>query len=405
MNEDFMPNPQMAASDILLPQFPLPGAFQIALVIHDCQVIDRAVTAIRNIVSRCQVTNLVVLQSNPATQEKDAKEWMEQYLVQNADKVKVRFGEQGFQQMLKTPSVDAVYIIVPTEEQLDYVLYALKADKHVLLKDPISTSYDEFMEQLNCAQRMGKFIQFSTMFVHHHRVKTFMDCVAYEKFGNIESINALLTFSYNDLHNVGVNFPLVAGMGCLRRLGRFCVLISALLLQRVGSRPISAQVKRALVSETGEPYSADCIVHFTQNRVLTFHVAYTLAPTRQVLDVRAHDRYASINDFVIPHPDGLSTYRIYDKEYNPVTGQLEVVRGEAIDVPSGPPQDVMMWRRFCEYSRSVEKGGWTSNPMADTARELTNVAIQTKRILITLDTSFRNGFTKEDLVIEDTDVH
>jgi hypothetical protein len=51
-----------------------------------------------------------------------------------------------------------------------------------------------------------------------------------------------------------------------------------------------------------------------------------------------------VQDFVIPHPDGLATYRIYQKVDD--HWQLEVVRGQMVDVPSGPPQDVMMWRDF-----------------------------------------------------------
>jgi hypothetical protein len=31
---------------------------------------------------------------------------------------------------------------------------------------------------------------------------------------------------------------------------------------------------------------------------------------------------------------------------------------QMVDVPSGPPQDVMMWRRFRDLSRSVDQEGW-----------------------------------------------
>jgi hypothetical protein len=66
-----------------------------------------------------------------------------------------------------------------------------------------------------------------------------------------------------------------------------------------------------------------------------------------------------MQDFVIPHPDELATYRI-SKGNGWVTGKLEVVRGQMVDVPSGPPQDVMMWR-FRDLSRSVDQEGWGAN--------------------------------------------
>jgi predicted dehydrogenase len=50
--------------------------------------------------------------------------------------------------------------------QQEYVLEALQSGKHVLLNDPVSTGMAEFLEQQKLAKKYGKFIQFSTMFVH-----------------------------------------------------------------------------------------------------------------------------------------------------------------------------------------------------------------------------------------------
>jgi hypothetical protein len=58
-----------------------------------------------------------------------------------------------------------------------------------------------------------------------------------------------------------------------------------------------------------------------------------------------------------------------------------------VDVPSGPPQDVMMWRRFRDLSRSVDQEGRQTGEV----QELTNVALQTKRIMNTLVESFKQA--------------
>lgn len=373
--------------------------FHIALVIHDYQATDRAIAAIKNPISFCRVTSLVILKTSADTKEQNdsqARDWLNLYQVQRPDEVDLRYGDEGFQELLKS-NVDAVYVIVPTESQRSYGIAILKAGKHVLLKDPVSTSFDSFRDQLDCARKVGKFIQFSTMFVHHHRVKTFLDCVLRENFGSIESIDTKLTVNFQDVEKVGVTLPLREGDGCIRRLGRYCVLISTLFLARVGSVPVSARVIKFQRTPEGEPLSADCVVHFSGNVVSTFHVAYSAAPTRQVIEVRAHENYAIMRDFVIPHPDGLSTYRIYQKAMDKVTGKLEVVRGQMVDVPSGPPQDVMMWRRFRDLCRSVDQEGWDARE--GEVRELTNVALQTKRIVNTLMESFKQG-ADSDVPIE-----
>jgi predicted dehydrogenase len=376
--------------------------FHIALVIHDYQATDRSIAAIANPISFCKVSSLVILNTTAETKEqKDAqgRDWLQLYHVQRPEEVDLKYGDEGFQELLKS-NVDAIYVIVPTESQRSYGIAVLEAGKHVLLKDPVSTSFDSFRDQLNCARKVGKFVQFSTMFVHHHRVKTFLDCVLRENFGTIESIDAKLTVNFQDVDQVGVTLPLREGDGCIRRLGRYCVLISTLFLARVGSVPISARVIKFEKTPEGEPLSADCVVHFSGNVVSTFHVAYSAAPTRQVIEVRAHENYAIMRDFVIPHPDGLSTYRIYQKAMDEVTGKLEVVSGQMVDVPSGPPQDVMMWRRFRDLSRSVDQEGWDARE--GEVRELTNVALQTKRIMNTLAESFKQGpYSDVPIEIED----
>lgn len=155
---------------------------------------------------------------------------------------------------------------MPRRHEREYVLAALKAGKHVLLKDPLSTSLHEFTEQLEFAKRYQKFIQFSTMFVHQYRVGRFMDRVIREqRFGRIHTINANLQLSYDDLDKVGKKFPLEGpGDGCIRVLGRFCVLVSVLIFSRIGSTVTSAQVLSTELGSLGECVAAKCVVHFTE---------------------------------------------------------------------------------------------------------------------------------------------
>jgi hypothetical protein len=270
------------------------------------------------------------------------------------------------------------------------VMQALKAKKHVLFYDRVSQPLHEFQEQLKWAFEVGRFLQSSTMFVHHHRVKVFLACVNNQTtFGNLQSIHAKLLVNYDDAARImGVEFPITKkGDGCVRRLGRYCVLISVLLLSRAGSQPVSASVEPQYENETDvEPTSAKGTVHFTDDRVVTFEVGYSSIPTRQVLEVHAPARYATMTDFVLPHRDGLATYRVYHKDLEPVSGKLEVVKAESLDVMSGPPQDVMMWRDFSLLCDAVERYGYGS-PQARGSRELANIANCTKKVLLALEES------------------
>lgn len=343
----------------------------------------RAVKAMSSPLCSCRFSHVLLLD---ATEESD-DEVLQRYHISQSG-VQLLRGVEGFGALLQT-NVEALYMFVPTALQRDYSNAALEARKHVLLNDPESTSLEDFRSQLSYAKKVQRFVNFPTMFVHQHRVISFLDCVSMEKFGSLESIDARLTVCFKDLHKVGVSLPLTQGQGCIQRLGRFCLLITTLIFttRTDDSRPISAQVSKCEFSDSGQPVSADCVVQFTRDRVLTFHVAYSPAPTRQVLEVRSRDRYATLTDFVIPHPDGLSTYRIYDKALNDKTGKVEVESGEALDVPRGPSQDVMMWRRFQELCRSIEQYGWEERAETRIARDITSVALQTKSCLIALGKS------------------
>ena len=149
--------------------------------------------------------------------------------------------------------------------QRDYVLAALKAKKHVLLNDPVSTSLPEFTEQQVYAKKYGKFIQFTTMFLHQYKVRSFIDDVLNRgSFGRIHTISSFVRLSFDDVEQVGVKFPLTPADGCIRVLGRFCVLLSTLFFSRVGSFAKSARVK--FIHDGDIALSAECVVKYSEVR-------------------------------------------------------------------------------------------------------------------------------------------
>lgn len=263
----------------------------------------------------------------------------------------------------------------------------------MLVNDPISTPLLEFKEQLDCAKKYGKFIQSSTMFVHQYRVQRFLNRVLQdENFGKITDVDASIQLSHHDVEKVGVKLPLRRQDGCIRVLGRYCVLVSTLFFNRLGSFAESARVNSFKIDEKkGTILSAECAVKYTDGRQLKFYVAYIPSATRQSIELKATTRYATMNDFVIEHPDGLATYRVYDRVAAP-DGNIHVSSGDSIDVAMGMGQERVMWRSFVNLGHKLdERGGWDDSEATAECRELTNVALQTKKILIALMESLEKG--------------
>lgn len=217
-------------------------------------------------------------------------------------------------------------------------------------------------------------------------------------------------------------------------IGEVLCSLSILLFTKLGSHPTSAQVHCVKVDErtvgyddddvdeaeedkkekpqkkarTPEPIGAQCTVKYSDDRKLTFSVAYsTASATRQKLEVRAGSTMATMSDFVFPHPDGLATYRVYEgvqkERVTESSGDIEVMHGEAIDIARGPTHDVVMWRKFAELSRTIDEAGWDDpdSPLTERVRELAEITLHTKTILNALMKSFEEGFIEVPLDQQD----
>jgi hypothetical protein len=158
------------------------------------------------------------------------------------------------------------------------------------------------------------------------------------------------------------------------------------ILARVGS-VLSARVIKFEKTPEGEPLSADCVVYFSGNVV---HISRCIfgGTTRQVIEVQAHENYAIMQDFVIPHPDGLATYRIYQKAVRSLASWKWWPDGGCAFRTSAGCHDVATISRSESLCRSGRVGRQTGE-----VQELTNVALQTKRIMNTLVESFKQGLT------------
>ena len=165
-----------------------------------------------------------------------------------------------------TNCFNSVGIRMSRRQQQKLVLAALKAGKHVMLRDPVSTPLSEFEEQLKYSKKYGKFVQFSTMFVHQYRVRRFMDRVLQQDFGFINQIDANLQVNYHHLPKYGVQRALTPQEGSIRVLARFCVLVSTLFFNRVGSFAKSVQVHSIEKSEDGVVTKAVGTVLYTEVR-------------------------------------------------------------------------------------------------------------------------------------------
>lgn len=93
-----------------------------------------------------------------------------------------------------------------------------------------------------------------------------MECVCSSTtFGEIQEVDTILMINLKDLkQHLNITFPLTAGQGCVRRVARYAVLITTLMLKSNKNKPIRAMIVNSDTDEkSGQPTSANCIIEFS----------------------------------------------------------------------------------------------------------------------------------------------
>jgi len=278
-------------------------------------------------------------------------------------------GENAYDQLLNsvtrtTPLINAVYIPLPTMLHERYVAKALRSGKHVLLEKPVAPSSKSYREMLHAASQNGKFLMDGTMFVHHPRTKHFVTSIP-----NPNRVTFNFTFDggsdflKNDIRLKKDGDP----MGCIGDLGWYCVRMGLLVFSSHdagmlvrddgdgGTFVTAVQVVRYEVNEEGVPYDADCLVHFSGNRVLSFHCSF-IHPLNQTVHISGTgSKYtATMTDPVLPRDGDVLSYTLVKQgliRYDEITTE-EV---NEIQIENSQVQEVCMWNNFARWARKVEQ--------------------------------------------------
>lgn len=79
-------------------------------------------------------------------------------------------GYDGYDRLLTSDLIDAVYIALPNSQHADYAVRALRAGKHVLVEKPLATTEAECAAIIDAAREGGAFVL--TAYRLHHEPGT-----------------------------------------------------------------------------------------------------------------------------------------------------------------------------------------------------------------------------------------
>ncbi|KAL3797391.1 hypothetical protein HJC23_010517 [Cyclotella cryptica] len=249
-------------------------------------------------------------------------------------------GDAAYSNLIRDKSCDAVYVPLPTKLHKQYVISALDSGKHVLLEKPVANSADEYRQMLVAASKKA-FVKSIPNPTRVHFNFTFDGDINFHQ-------NDIRTKKDGDF------------MGCIGDLGWYCARMGLLVFSGADAGNLKGlvtdvQTTRYELNDDGVPMVAECIVHFTDNRVLSFHCSF-VHPLNQTVQISASgSEYTAIEtDAILPFVGDKLTFTLVKQN---LTQFDEIVTADpkVVECDNTMVQEVCMWSHFNEWARMIEQ--------------------------------------------------
>ncbi|MBK1829943.1 Gfo/Idh/MocA family oxidoreductase [Verrucomicrobiaceae bacterium R5-34] len=119
-----------------------------------------------------------------------AKEWQKKYGFKDSG----IYNYDNFDEVIKNPDIDVVYLVLPNSMHKEFTLRAAKAGKHVYVEKPMATSPEECREMIDACDKAGVKlgVAYRLQFEPHH--KEMIRFAKDKTFGNVRHMDAGFCF-------------------------------------------------------------------------------------------------------------------------------------------------------------------------------------------------------------------
>ncbi|MDG1511501.1 MAG: Gfo/Idh/MocA family oxidoreductase [Mariniblastus sp.] len=302
---------------------------------------------------------------------------------------------EGYQSLLDSPEIDAVYIPLPTGMRREWVIKAAEAGKHVLCEKPCASSYADLQEMVAACRNNNVQFMDGIMYMHGERLDSIRNAID-TKIGKIKRIATQFSFFGDqefDEGNIRTNSELEP-FGCLGDLGWYTIrfalwAMNYQLPKQVYGRMISAYKRED--SPNSVPMEIECGMQFEDGVTSSFYNSF-LTGHQQWAHVSGTEGSVYVPDFVLPFEGTEAKHSIYKPEFTVsdcdfamVENREDVVVEEAGNSASNS-QESNLFRNFAEIAMS----GQTEDHWGE-------AALMTQRVMDACKKSAENGGVAIDL--------
>ena len=244
----------------------------------------------------------------------------------NKDKAEAFKEEFGFEkaygsydELIADPEVEAVYIPLPNDLHLKWVLAALENKKHVLCEKPLALNADEARKMYETAEKNGVYLMEAYAYLHSPYVESLLNDVKSGIIGDVDYIeSAFITQGYKEDFRLHKEF----GGGAMYDLGCYC---TTMILTLTGSKPEFVKAV-AEFTDLGVDQNTSAIIRLENGVRASLNVGmmFSAGSNSRFDRLYIHGSKGCIKSDVEYNQQGRVSYRI-------ITGDGETVR--SVDVP------------------------------------------------------------------------
>jgi hypothetical protein len=135
---------------------------------------------------------------------------------------------KGYEEIIKSDDVDAMYIPLPPALHYIWAKMALECGKHVLVEKPSTTSFDNTLKLEEIARKNNLALHENYMFIFHNQISAVDEIIKSGEIGNPRLIRISFGFPMRDANDFRYNKDL--GGGALIDAGGYTLKYAAHLL-------------------------------------------------------------------------------------------------------------------------------------------------------------------------------
>ena len=180
-----------------------------------------------------------------------------------------------YQDLLKDPEINAVYIPLPNHLHKVWTIRAAEAGKHILCEKPLALDADECLEMIDAAKANDVILMESFMYRYHPRILSTVEMIRSGAIGELKTIDAGFTFYLKNKNDIRYKFK--DGGGALMDVGCYCVNISRLM---AGRSPLTVQANASWAS-TGVDEQLAALLDFGEGLFAHFDCGFNQGSRQQ----------------------------------------------------------------------------------------------------------------------------